>query len=396
MRRTNPACDALPKPGELLALRVDRARPLFDKWLRDEDLSGRIAALSFAQHSAMAQRTGWLQARWHEDGELTVSQFLSYDSVWDVNPFEVGARRPMTRRTFAALRERTLRLLDLRRLKGRAFIALSNGEMRRVLLARALLKSPGILVLDDPAAGLDPVQREKLKDIILALCRRGMAVAMSYRHPDEVPGADPGRGLVAPFPVMRSGGSSSASRPVVEISGLTLALGGRKLFDGFSWTVREGERWVLRGENGSGKSTLLSLVVGDNPFAYACDIKVFGKPRGKGVALNDVRRRIGMAGAEMQAYLGKSPTELLDEALQSGHDLLLLDEPFMNMSASELASAKRRLSGYLRRHPDVAAILVSHRQDDVPPLFNLGITLSSGDRSALCPHTGGKALEDLV
>ena len=380
MRRNELMRDTLPKPGELLALRADRARPLFDKWLRDENLSGKIAVLSFAQHSAVARQVGWLQARWHEDGDLTVSRFLSYDSVWDVNPFEVGARRPMTRKAFASLRERIMRLLDLRRLARRAFIALSNGEMRRVLLARALLKSPEMLVLDDPAAGLDPIQREKLKDIILALCRRGMAVAMSYRHVDEVPGADPRGRRIAPFPAMRNGGASSASRPVVEISGLTLALGGRKLFDGFSWTVREGERWVLSGENGSGKSTLLSLVSGDNPFAYACDVKVFGKARGKGVALADVRRRIGMAGAEMQAYLGKPPMELLDEALLPGHDLLLLDEPFMNMSARERALAKSRLSGYLRRHPNAAAILVSHRRDDIPPLFNSGITLKGGTR----------------
>jgi ABC-type molybdenum transport system ATPase subunit/photorepair protein PhrA len=373
--------DAPPKPGELLALQAELARPLFDKWLRDENLSGRVATLSFAQHSDMARQAGWLQARWHEDGDLTVSRFLSYDSVWEVNPFEVGARRSVTRKAFAALREQTLRMLDLRQLKRRALIALSNGELRRTLLARALLKKPEILILDDPAAGLDPVQREKLKNTILALCRSGMAVAMSYRHPDEVPGADAGRCHVAPSPAVRNGSALLASRPVVEISGLTLALGGRKLFDGFSWTVREGERWVLRGENGSGKSTLLSLVSGDNPFAYACDIKVFGKTRGNGVSLAEVRRRIGMAGAEMQAYLGRPPMELLDEALRPGRDLLLLDEPFMNMSGRELASAKRKLSGYLRLHPHVAAILVSHRQDDVPPLFKFCITLQGGDRS---------------
>ena len=375
----------LPKRGELRALRVDRARPLFDKWLRDENLSGRIAALSFAQHAALAQQAGWLQARWHEDSELTVAQFLSFDSVWEVNPFEIGARRPMTRKGFAQLRERTFRLLDLRRLARRACLALSNGEMRRVLLARALLKAPEILLLDDPAAGLDPVQREKLKAIIRALCRRGVAVAMSYRHPDEVPGAEPVKPRRAPLLVRRKGGESSASRPVVEISNLTLALGGRTLFDGFSWTVHAGERWVLRGANGSGKSTLLSLVSGDNPFAYACDIKVFGKIRGKGVALADVRRRIGMAGAEMQAYLGKSPRELLDEALTPGHDLLLLDEPFMNMSARERALAKRQLSGYLRRNPHVAVLLVSHRPDDIPPQFDL-VTELPVKKGPSCPR----------
>lgn len=35
-----------PEPGKLLALRTERARPLFDKWLRDEELAGRIAALA--------------------------------------------------------------------------------------------------------------------------------------------------------------------------------------------------------------------------------------------------------------------------------------------------------------------------------------------------------------
>ena len=63
--------------------------PLFDKWLRDENLSGKIAALSFAQHSAMAQQVGWLQARWHEDGELTVSQFLSTSVGNYLNPKKV-------------------------------------------------------------------------------------------------------------------------------------------------------------------------------------------------------------------------------------------------------------------------------------------------------------------
>ena len=369
--------DPLPKPGELLALPESRARPLFAKWLRDDDLSEQIAMLSFAQHSEEARRAGWLQARWHEDGDMTVSQFLSYFSVWDINPFEVGAKRPMSRKTFAKLRAKTMRLLDLHRLARRAFIALSNGETRRVLLARALLKNPRILLLDNPAAGLDPVQREKLKAIVIALCRRGMAVAMSYQHRDEVPSSSEGRGVAGPRPSARAARKrpTSSQRPVVEITNLSLSLGGRKLFDGFSWTVREGERWVLRGENGKGKSTLLSLVNGDNPFAYACDIKVFGAARGSGAAIGAMRSRIGMASAEMQAYLGEAPMSLLDEALSPGHDLLLLDEPFMNMSPGARAQAKRRISGYLKSRPKVAAILVSHREEDIPRNFDLGMEL---------------------
>ncbi len=363
---------ALPKPGELLALPVGRARRLFAKWLREDGLSGACAALSFAQHSDAVRRAGWLQARWHEDGETTVSRFLSYDAVWEVNPFELRAKRPMTRRAFAQLREKTLRLLALRPLVRRAVIALSNGEMRRVLLARALLKNPRILLLDNPCAGLDPVQREKFKSAIRALCRRGMAVAMGYLHRDEVPGPYAPRGASAAPPAAktRRADRSAPRRPVVEIADLALSLGGRKLFDGFSWTVREGERWVLRGGNGTGKSTLLSLIAGDNPFAYACDIKVFGVARG-GAPLGDLRARMGLASAEMQAYLGADPMALLDEALAPRHDLILLDEPFLNMSARDRARARRKIAAFLESRPHAAAVLVSHREDDLPPGFGL-------------------------
>jgi len=369
--------NTLPKSGELLALPESRARPLFAKWLRDDSLSDGIAMLSFEQHSEEARKTGWLQARWHEYGDMTVSQFLSYDSVWDVNPFEIGAKRPMTRKAFAELRAKTLQLLDLRRFVRRAFIALSNGETRRVLLARALLKKPKLLILDNPAAGLDPVQREKLKGIIIALCRSGMAVAMGYQYRDEAPFPGAGHGVTGSKPAAGAASArpTSSRRPVVEITNLSLTLGGRKLFDRFSWTVREGERWVLRGENGKGKSTLLSLVNGDNPFAYACDIKVFGVARGSGADIGAMRDRIGMVSAEMQAYLGKDPMTLLDEALSSGHDLLLLDEPFMNMSSGVRALAKRRIASYLKSYPKAAAILVSHRDDDLPPHFDLRMEL---------------------
>ena len=204
-----------------------------------------------------------------------------------------------------------------------------------------------------------------------------MAVAMGYQYRDEAPFSGAGRGEAGPKPVARTASARPASsrRPVVEIANLTLSLGGRRLFYRFSWTVREGERWVLRGENGKGKSTLLSLVNGDNPFAYACDIRVFGVARGSGAAIGDMRSRIGMASAEMQAYLGADPMSLLDEALSPGHDLLLLDEPFMNMSPSARALARRKISAYLRSRPDAAAILVSHRADDLPPRFDLTMEL---------------------
>ncbi len=154
-----------------------------------------------------------------------------------------------------------------------------------------------------------------------------------------------------------------------------MKFGRRVLFRDFSWTVRRGERWMLRGENGSGKTTLLALITGDSPLAYAADVRVFGQRRKVGAELAKVRRRIGSVSPELQACLGESPESLLDAALARRPDLLLLDEPFMNMSAEDSRVAKRRISEYLDSRPGATAILVSHRTDEAPNGFNLVLDL---------------------
>ncbi len=56
------------------------------------------------------------------------------------------------------------------------------------------------------------------------------------------------------------------------------------------------------GPNGSGKSTLLSLIFGDNPQAYANTIFLFGKRKGSGESIWDIKRRIGFIAPELHAY----------------------------------------------------------------------------------------------
>ena len=349
--------------------------------MSDETIDDGIAYLSFAQQRQMACcNDGWLQGRYHSaDGDL-VRDLLSFNSVFEICPIEIGVNRSGERRAFASRLKRVSVLLELKELMQRAFVSLSNGEMRRVLFARAILKAPKTLVLEDPLAGLDAVQRHRFRNAIAALARSGVDV--------RIIGDDGGNSSDdanwTPRLSLAQSRSPRTTKPVVEMSGLSLRFGRRWLFRDFSWRVMQGERWILKGRNGSGKTTLLALITGDSPLAYAHDIKVFGQPREPGHELSRIRRRIGMVGAEMQTYLGKSPEALLDSALAAKPALLLLDEPCMNLSPSAARKLCRRVSVWLASHPDPTAICVAHRPEHVPAGFDhvLDLDLSSRVRGS--------------
>jgi ABC-2 type transport system ATP-binding protein len=123
------------------------------------------------------------------DPDLTVEENLRFHAaLHDLSPNEGRQRIADELDRFEAAQ--TLR----RRVR-----TLSGGERRRIEIARALLPSPRLLLLDEPTAGLDPQSRAGLRAHVLGLCRdRGVAVLWATHLLEEAASADLVLDLAAP------------------------------------------------------------------------------------------------------------------------------------------------------------------------------------------------------
>ncbi|MDY6418188.1 MAG: ATP-binding cassette domain-containing protein [Bacteroidales bacterium] len=185
----------------------------------------------------------------------------------------------------------------------RPLVTLSSGELRKYQLRRALESGTKVLVIDNPYIGLDPQARKDLTRQLTELSATTTLVLVLSRVAEippfithVVPVADGQLGEKVPLEAYLDAVLPPA---VIRMRGVTISYGERVILDALDWTVREGEHWALTGANGSGKSTLLSLICADNPRAYACDIELFGRPRGSGETIWDIKRNIGYVSPEL-------------------------------------------------------------------------------------------------
>jgi ABC-2 type transport system ATP-binding protein len=72
-----------------------------------------------------------------------------------------------------------LEMVGLGKTQTRAVGEFSKGMQRRIGLAQALINDPDLVILDEPTAGLDPIGCREVKDLIVALARRGKTVILS-------------------------------------------------------------------------------------------------------------------------------------------------------------------------------------------------------------------------
>jgi molybdate transport system ATP-binding protein len=81
-----------------------------------------------------------------------------------------------------------MHIFGLDELENRTFLKLSSGEQRLILLARAFVKDPELLILDEPLHGLDNTNRRLVKDVIETFCKRdNKTLIMVTHYKEELP-----------------------------------------------------------------------------------------------------------------------------------------------------------------------------------------------------------------
>ena len=442
-------------------------------------VSENIKYIAFRDTYDGADDNYYMQKRWNQqdiDDDMPTAGAL-LDRAF--NAAETGSGRFLDEADRTRLHEERIRLRDrlydmfgLKGLLDSYIISLSSGELRKFLLTRTLLYMPRVLVLDNPFIGLDADTRAQLADLLGALVREMhllviLVLARTDMMPSFITHVIPVEGLevlpkipvddfhdkyavcnpepaegqrrstlhdeILSIPVKDLSSEhfypEGPSPEIVRCTDVTIRYGSRTILRDLNWTVREGERWALTGQNGSGKSTLLSLICADNPQGYACNIELFGRKRGTGESIWDIKRHIGYVSPEMhRAYLKNLPALdivasglfdtvglfmhptaeqlevcrlwmdvfgiagladrpylrlssgeqrlcLLARAFVKDPELLILDEPMHGLDAGRCERVKDVIDTFVQR-PHKTLIMVSHYESELPSCIDHSLTLT--------------------
>ena len=105
-------------------------------------------------------------------------------SVWD-NVMAILETLPMSRKERAVRAEELLEPFDLMKVAKQPAYTLSGGERRKLEMARALVRRPAILMLDEPFAGVDPLSVNEIQDIVRSLAARGLGIIITDHNVRE-------------------------------------------------------------------------------------------------------------------------------------------------------------------------------------------------------------------
>jgi molybdate transport system ATP-binding protein len=342
----------------------------------------RIESGSYVEYAAgfSAQRDiHWVsfeeqQRLWQMDNKLDMSEYSAdaKDTGTSIDALVSGSRRiDQADEGFKLQLLTDLGLFEIR-LQGIRF--LSSGQVRRALLARALYakhgSNPQVIILDDPFETLDQASKLAISQCVestlaatatmIQLCRRRADILPSISHIaymsdlrlvgaglkqkilkqiDTAYETDKLAAREWALPKSVAATDQSPAETLIELNDIQASYGEQRVFSSFSWEMRRGDHVLIEGPNGCGKSTLLSLLDGDNHKAYGQDVRLFGKRRGSGETVWQVKSYFGIVSNELHNKYQKG-WKVLNIVLSGFFDSVGLYE---QATAMQLEQAKQWL-----------------------------------------------------
>ena len=286
---------------------------------------------------------------------------------------------------------------------------LSTGEMRRVLLCRAFLSDSSLLILSDPFSGIDRATRQTLmrffEGVVEKQLKSGRAgfhrVLFCTEQPSQIP---QGVNRMLEFSNKKVSFSGthvdwkklydqrSAQRKhlrqkqknallaeldriasqtgmdelkndygtadeLVRFEDVNVGWDGHLVLRNLSWCVHRGEHFLIQGPNGAGKTTIMELITGDNMQVFREKVFLFGKRRGSGESVWDIKKQLGIVSHRLHTeYRMVGGYDLLSVVISGFKDSIGLYEIASDFEAMS-AKAWLKLGGFSGREKESFAHL---------------------------------------
>jgi molybdate transport system ATP-binding protein len=329
------------------------------------DGSTQMTAIEVRSHIALISpetQERYLQQEWRLTGRDVIhTGFAQTDMLY------VRLTRDQKRST-----ELLAQQLGISGLMDRDMQALSTGELRKILIARAVVGRPMLLLLDEVCDGLDARFRRELLKMIEVIAARGTQIIYTTHREDETLSAithelvfENGHVVKqGKFAVARANDKSSKQTrsalqrtpndareqandsPLIHIENAEVYLDRTKVLKEIHWQLRRGENWVVLGRNGAGKTSFLKLIASDLYPAFGARVSRFEFTADN--TIWDLRRRIGCVSPLLQTHYREQLTA--EQVVVSGFfsSVGLMDTP----TPAQLRTARELLKefglGHLR------------------------------------------------
>jgi molybdate transport system ATP-binding protein len=267
-----------------------------------------------------------------------------------------------------------------------SLMSMSSGQQRKALLAYLIDQKPDYLILDDIFSSIDPDTQRYILRYLEQHAQNIQYIQLFFRKQDVLPFietiifVDEHSKVIAVETLAEFNEKQLSAEhlnnitlphlfnedhldidPLIQLNSVSATYGDKPVLNNISWTIRPGEFWQLKGPIGSGKSTLLSMIIGDNPRGYGQDMILFGRKKGSGESVWDIKKQIGyfyptltqlfthddtvenmiISGILDSIGLYKKPTDLHKRIANAW--LQVLGSSFQNKRFLELSSGQQRI-----------------------------------------------------